>query len=241
MPDLELVALLEVQWLAVNHRFARARLEHLGWVQCGQGDWAYAYRSPGGRLVARVSPFEPGYGYFVDLCQRCAGNRYVPRIDLATELEGGGHLAVLEYLAAPDRETIDTFLWRWQHPARADTDLWALRRAVDTIDGWGRQNLPGWVGVDIGDRHVLLSSDGNPKVIDLFGVDFRTFVINDPRAFARWIPPEHRRYVLDMPDLQADDHPAEYLRRVRTALAQAAAEGRPAGGSSDVGPVPGAG
>ncbi|GAA5016871.1 hypothetical protein GCM10023317_57110 [Actinopolymorpha pittospori] len=144
-------------------------------------------------------------------------------MELATELEGGGHLAVLEYLTSPDPSMVNRFLWRWQHPEGADADLRALRREVDTIDEWGRQNLHGWVGVDIGDRHVLLSSDGNPKIIDLFGVDLRTFLVNDPRAFARRVPPDQRRYVLDVPDLQqADDHPAEYLRRIRAALAEAA-------------------
>jgi hypothetical protein len=74
---------------------------------CGQGDWAYAYRSPSGRLVARVDPFEPGYKYFVDLCERCPDNRYVPRMDLATELEGGGHLAVLEHLGPADMSVVE--------------------------------------------------------------------------------------------------------------------------------------
>lgn len=221
MHDLELGPLLDVQWLAFNHRFARAHLEDKGWVQCGQGDWAYAYRSPSGRLVARVSPFEPGYGYFVDLCDRCAGNRYIPRMELATQLDGGGHLAVLEYLNPPHTGDVEKFLQQWEHPADADDDLRAHRYEAERIDEWGRQNLPGWVGVDIGDRHVLLSSDGNLKVIDLFGVDFCNFLLNDPHAFAQRIPPDKRCYLLDMPDLQADDHPAEYLDRIRKALAQA--------------------
>jgi hypothetical protein len=82
-----------------------------------------------------------------------------------------------------------------------------------------------WVGIGISDRHVLLSSDGNPKVIDLFGwgSTFLNDLVNDPQAFARHVPPDQRRYILDMPDLQADDHPAEYLHRIRAALADVAA------------------
>ncbi|MEQ7129389.1 hypothetical protein ABN034_33355 [Actinopolymorpha sp. B11F2] len=77
-----------------------------------------------------------------------------------------------------------------------------------------------WVGIDIGDRHVLLSSDGNPKVIDLFGVGWGILddLVNDPQAFARRVPPGQCRYVLDIPDLQDDGHPADYLRRIREAL-----------------------
>lgn len=220
MREPELDPLLGVRWTALDHRFAQDHLESLGWARCGQGDWAYAFRSPSGRLVARVSPFEPGYGYFVDLCRRCAGNRHIPRLDLATQLEGGGHLAVLEYLRLPpDRRVTERFLRRWEHPAEADRDLRALRREVDTIDAWGRKNLRWWIGIDMGERHVLLSADGNLKVIDLFGVGWGILddLVRDPRAFAERVPPDQCRHLLDMPDLNTD-HPAEYLRRIRAAL-----------------------
>jgi hypothetical protein len=49
-------------------------------------------------------------------------------------------------------------------------------------------------------------------------------LVNDPQDFARHIPPDRRRYLLDMPDLQADDHPVDYLRRIRAALNEAAPE-----------------
>jgi hypothetical protein len=87
--DPDLAPLQGLLWPALSHRFARDLLDRLGWTFHAQGDWAYVYRSPRGRLAGRVSPFEPGYGYFVDLCERCAGNRYVPRLDLATPLEVG--------------------------------------------------------------------------------------------------------------------------------------------------------
>lgn len=142
-------------------------------------------------------------------------------MQLAAELEGGGHLAVLEYLAAPDREIVAGFLRRWRNPRPGDVDLWLLRRAVETIDRQGRQRFPGWVGVDIGDRHVLVGADGHPKVIDLFGVDLRTFLLGDPGVFARCVPADRRRYVLDMPDLQDEDQSAEYVCRIRAVLEQA--------------------
>ena len=220
MHDPELVPLLGVRWPAVDHRVAQDRLGRLGWTRCGQGDWAYALRSPSGRLVARVSPFEPGYGYFVDLCERCAGNRYVPRVDLATPLDGGGHLAVVEYLHSPaDKSVVERFLRQWEHPAEADADLRTLRHDVDAIDEWGRRNVRWWIGIDIGERHVLLSSDGNLKVIDLFGVGWGILddLVKDPHAFARRVPPDRCRHILDIPDLQTD-HPPAYLQRIRAAL-----------------------
>jgi hypothetical protein len=221
--DPDLVPLLGVPWSEFDHRSSRSRLERLGWTLCGQGDWAYAYRSPSGRLVGRVSPFEPGYAYFTGLCERCPGNRHVPRIELATRLEGGGHLTVLEYLHTADSGLVETFLWQWDHPDQADADLRVLRHEVDSIDAWGRRNVRWWIGIDIGERHVRLSSDGNLKVIDLFGVGWGLLddLVNDPAAFARRLPPEQRRYILDIPDLQADDHPADYIRRIREAVAAA--------------------
>jgi hypothetical protein len=46
-----------------------------------------ALRSPEGTVVARVCPFDPAYWAFVDLCRECAGNRWLPRIELAAGLE----------------------------------------------------------------------------------------------------------------------------------------------------------
>lgn len=223
--DADLAPLVNVPWPTLDHRVTRSRLDDLGWVSCGVGDWAYAHRSPGGRLVARVSPFEPAYGYFVELCQRCSGNRYVPRIDLTTRLAGGGHLAVLEYLSPADQTTVETFLQRWRAPDDADKELRTLRRQVDELDEWARHNVRWWGGVDIGDRHILLSVDGYPKLIDLFYVtwDLIKDLIRDPNAFAQHMPTDQCRYILDIPDLQDGDAP-DYVRQIREALAVLAIE-----------------
>jgi hypothetical protein len=63
------------------------------------GDWAVALRSPEGALAVRVCPFDPAYWAFVDLCRECAGNRWLPRIELAAGLEGGGSVVFLEFVA----------------------------------------------------------------------------------------------------------------------------------------------
>lgn len=219
MHDPDLVPLLDVAWPRLDHRAARARLVRLGWSICGVGDWAYAYRSPGGSLVARVGPFEPAYGYFVDLCRRCAGNRYVPRIDRVARLEGGGHLAVMEYLSPPDQSRADAFLRQWHQPDETDDDLRVLRHEVMALDDWGRHNVRWWGKVDIGSRHVLLSTDTNLKLIDLFFVtwDLLEELVNDPHTFTQHLPADQCRYILDIPDLH--DASAEQLTRIRDALA----------------------
>lgn len=218
MPTDELAPLIEIDWPKHDHRFALARLEHLGWTACGRGDWAYVLRSPSGRSAARVAPFEHGYELFVALCERCAGNSYLPRIELASRLEGGGHLTVLEYLTSSTPPTAEDFLRRWHDGDTADPELTTLRRAVDAVDRWGRNEIRGWVGVDLGPRHVLLAADGRPKIIDLFGADLINLLIADPADFARRIPADQRRHLLDVPDLHTD-HPESYLDRVRAAFA----------------------
>jgi hypothetical protein len=62
------------------------------------GDWAVALRSPEGALVARVCPFDPAYWAFVDLCRECAGNRWLPQIELAAGLQGGGSVVFVEFV-----------------------------------------------------------------------------------------------------------------------------------------------
>ena len=61
-----------------------------------------ALRSPDGTVVAGVCPFDPAYRAFVDLCRECAGNRWLARIELAADLQGGGSAVFLEFIAPVD-------------------------------------------------------------------------------------------------------------------------------------------
>jgi hypothetical protein len=89
-------------WKSLSHRQVLAELATQGWVPCGVGDRAVALRSPEGTLAARVCPFDPTYGAFGDLCRGCAGNRWLPRIELAAGLEGGGSVVFVEFAAPAD-------------------------------------------------------------------------------------------------------------------------------------------
>jgi hypothetical protein len=50
----------------------------------------------------------------VDLCRTCAGNRWLPRIELAAGLEGGGSVAFLEYVAPVDHPVAGQFAGQWR-------------------------------------------------------------------------------------------------------------------------------
>jgi hypothetical protein len=204
----------------LSHRDVLARLEAHGWRVCGEGDWAYVLQSPDGRLAARVSPFEPAYAWFVELCRRCAGNRYVPRVELASPLEGGGHLTVLEYLHPAPAGAEAAFLRRWEAPD--DADLVALRAAADDLATEAKRAVGPWdVGIDLGD-HVLTAADGQLKILDLFyvsGYDLLEVLETDPTAFHSAFPPERRRYLLELPHFTRD-YAAGDLARFRAALAR---------------------
>ena len=69
-------------------------------MPCGVGDWAVALWFPEGTLVARVCPFDPAFRHSWTCAAECAGNRWLPRIELAVGLEGGGSVVFLEFVAA---------------------------------------------------------------------------------------------------------------------------------------------
>ena len=101
-------------WESLSHRQVLAELAAQGWVPCGVDDWAVALRSPGGTVVARVCPFDPAYWAFVDLCRACAGNRWLPRIELAAGLDGGGSVVFLEFVAPVGHPVAGQFAEQWR-------------------------------------------------------------------------------------------------------------------------------
>jgi hypothetical protein len=167
--DPDLATFADTPWPTVNHRAALERLETLGWTKCGEGDWAIVLRSPGGRLAARISAFEPSYEWFVELCKRCDGNPYFPRIEFVSELEGGGHLAALEYLRQVGEDEETEFLERWKDEAEPDPALRGARAATEALDRECRAKVRFWMGIDLG-SHVMRAADGQVKLVDLLGV-----------------------------------------------------------------------
>ncbi|MGH3628676.1 MAG: class I SAM-dependent methyltransferase [Sciscionella sp.] len=89
------------------------------------------------------------------------------------------------------------------------------------MDQRGRHNVRWWGKLDIGDRHVLLSTDGDLKLIDLFfvtGADLLEELVSDPYAFKQHLQLDQCRYILDIPDLQDGSTSDERLARIRGAI-----------------------
>ncbi|MEQ7126564.1 hypothetical protein ABN034_18790 [Actinopolymorpha sp. B11F2] len=221
MTDPDMAVFAGVRWADLNHRDSRVRLEAHGWTLCGEGDWALAFRSPGGGLAARVSAFEPSYAWFVELCRRMEGNPYFPRIDLVSELEGGGHLAILEFLTQVSADEEAAFLARWKSDADPDPDLRAARAATEELNKHCQENVRFWMGIDIGD-HVMRAADGHLKLIDLLGVGGGPMLDQmeaDMGEFLRVIPRERCRYMLEIPHFSRD-YAADDRARVEAAFAR---------------------
>lgn len=186
------------------------------------GDWAVALRSPEGTLVARVCPFDPAYWAFVDLCRECAGNRWLPRIELAADLEGGGSVVFLEFVAPVDHPVTGQFAEQWRTRA-ADPEFEEVRRAAQMIDAEYRKSTPWWGRCDLDDAHIFRADD-RPVLIDVFcmaGTDLYDKILEDVTEVHRRIPRERMRYALDIPYIARENSTAEILA-LRKAWARAA-------------------
>ncbi|GLX01472.1 hypothetical protein [Microtetraspora sp. NBRC 16547] len=210
----DLTPLLDRPWAALSHRQALAELVLLGWTPCGIGDWAVGLRSPSGLLAARVCPFDPAYAAFLELCRRCAGNPYLPRVAVEAELDGGGTLAVLEFLAPLETTTEVVRQWR---EGDGDAALAEVRRHAAEIDAEWRATVPWWDGIDLNAGNVRRALDGRIALIDVFCMDGAALygqILKDATVVRDQLP--HSRYVLDIPYIARESTPEE-IHALRTA------------------------
>jgi hypothetical protein len=202
----------DLPWASLSHRQVLAHLTGAGWVPCGVGDWAVALRSPAGHVAARVCPFDPAYWAFVDLCRKCAGNRWLPRIDLAADLEGGGSITFLEFVVPVGHPVVKDFAEQWQ--ARdGDPEFQEVSRAAQRIHAEYRKSMPWWGRCDLDDEHIY-SAAGRPVLLDVFcmaGSDLYQAILEDVAAVHRRIPRERMRYALDIPYIARENSAAEIL------------------------------
>ena len=165
LPSDDLPRIPSLPWERLTHRQVLGELVSGGWVPSGAGDWVMALRSPEGTLIARVCPFDPAYRAFVDLHRECVGNRWLPRIDLAADLEGGGSVVFLEFAQ--------------------------VRRAARMIDTEYRKSMPWWDGLDLNQARIRQAAGGRLVLIDIFCMDGASLyrkILQDVTEVHRWIP-----------------------------------------------------
>jgi hypothetical protein len=223
LPGADLPDLPGLPWESLSHRQVLAELIGRGWVPCGAGDWAVGLRSPAGTLVARVCPFDPAYSAFVDLCRQCAGNRWLPGIELAADLEGGGSVVVLEFVAPVEQAVAAQVAERWQ-AGTCDADFEEVRRTALMIDAEYRKSTPWWDGFDMNSAHIRRAADGRLVLIDVFCLDGASLygkILEDIAEVHRRIPRERMRYALEIPYIARESSPAE-ISALKRAWARAA-------------------
>ena len=198
-------------WESLSHRQVLAELIAAGWVPCGVGDWATGLRSPEGAVVARVCPFDPAYAAFVDLCRECAGNRWLPRVELAASLEGGGSVAFLEFVAAVEPAVAGRVADQWRAGA-GDAEFAEVRRAAQAVDARYRASQPWWAGLDLNPGNIRRGADGRLVLIDIFCMDGAAVygqILEDVTEVHRRIPRDRMRYALEIPYIARESSAAE--------------------------------
>ena len=202
---------------SLSHRYVLAELATEGWVPCGGGRPGGGAAVPGRTVVAGVCPFDPAYRAFVDLCRECAGNRWLPRIELAAGLEGGGSVVFLEFVAPVGHPVVKQFAEQWR--ARAgDPEFQAVRRAAEMIDAEYRKSTPWWGRCDLDDAHIFRAAD-RPVLLDVFcmaGTELYDAILEDVAEVHRRIPRARMRYALDIPYIARENSTAE-IPALRTA------------------------
>jgi hypothetical protein len=202
----------------LSHREAAGRLLADGWSVCGVGDWATVWRSPDGGQVARISPFEPAYAVFVELCRRLGPNPLLPRIDFDAPLEGGGRLTVMEFLLAVEEEEAAEVVERWK-AAEAQDEITEVRREAEGLNTKAADSVPFWGGLDLNPGNVMKDTAGQLKLVDLFyaaGKEIYRALLENPAKIAECYAPEQRKYMCDIAALTRMSSPEE-LAALRSA------------------------
>ena len=223
LPSSDLPRIPGLPWERLSHRQVLGELVSEGWVPSGAGDWAVALRSPEGALIARVCPFDPAYRAFLDLCRDCPGNRWLPGIELAADLDGGGSVVFLEFAAPVDPALARQVAAQWRAGA-GDAEFGEVRRAARMIDAEYRMSMPWWDGLDLNEAHIRRAADGRLVLIDIFCVDGASLyskILEDVIEVHRWIPRERMRYALEIPYIARECGAAEILA-LKAAWARAA-------------------
>src|SRR5699024_4487408 len=115
---------------STTYREVEAHLRAAGWTPCGAGDWAFALASPGGDVVARISPFDPVGPYTARLYREAAGTELVPRLLAHHRLAGGADLQVMERLEEVPEAAAAECLERLARPVSALSALAAVVRSA---------------------------------------------------------------------------------------------------------------
>ena len=130
----------------------------------------------------------------------------------AADLEGGGSVVFLEFVAPVDHPVAGQFAEQWRTRV-ADPEFQEVSRAAQRIDAEYRKSTPWWGRCDLDDAHIFRATD-RPVLLDVFcmaGMELYAAILDDVDQVHRRIPRERMRYALDIPYIARENSIAEIL------------------------------
>lgn len=174
-------------------REAREMAVSRGWSLLDTGDWSWVYRDPSADRVWRITPFDPAFDLFAEVCRLAGPNPHLPRVDDHVIHPGGGSTTIMELLepVAPN----DATEWLAQLDNRATAEL---RELIDMLSGEGiGLGIPLFAGIDRNPANVMARpSDGALVLTDAFWIEGRKLlqmIEDEPEAAVRLFPAERLR------------------------------------------------
>lgn len=165
-------------------RSARDAAATAGWSLLATGDWSWVYGHPRREVVWRITPFDPAFDLFAELC-RTETSPHLPTLVATHQHGSGGTSTIMERLLPVSTETAEG--WLADLGAAKTGELARVRdlleRAAATTD------LPLFAGLDTSPANVMRRPADHALVfIDAFWVNGRELldlIGNDPAAAVR--------------------------------------------------------
>ena len=144
---------------------ARKQAQRNGWELIGTGHWAWVYGLD--EAACRISPFDPAFQYFAEVCARAEGP-HLPRVETVADLPGGGHSVVMERLEQVSEA--DARAWLEHLRPDAGGEIGSTRRLLDRAVA--DADLPLFEGLDLNPNNVMLRRrDGSLVLTDAFWIN----------------------------------------------------------------------
>lgn len=148
-------------------RAARTHADDSGWDVIATGDWSWVYAAPDRASVWRISPFDPAFDAFAELCLT-AENPHLPRIEAIHHHRAGGTSTIMERLERlPEAEAGD---WLANLASAAEGSVADLRQLLQHHAD--RSTIPLFAGIDTNPANVLVRpADGVVVFTDAYWVN----------------------------------------------------------------------
>ena len=156
---------------SLTYRQAAVTLLEAGYVHFASGDWSLAFENPRKTHVLKITPFDPAYLVFANLCKENP-HRNLPQIQSIILLRRNGFIVQTPKYATRDRADqqgfIDALKSALTEGETADFELdilcRILREGLQQAD-----NLPYFSSMDWNPDNVLFDGE-TPKFVDAFNI-----------------------------------------------------------------------